>query len=184
MVGVDARSRRRRVLAGTLAPSPSRSASLCVRAEQGAVDIEIRETAEDNFVEAIRLKARPEQEALAAPYVANIAQSKFHTLFERYGIHDGETMVGLAACGMNPVGRTVRIARHAAGAQFQREGHGRGGLRRLVEHLQRVHAAPAVFLCSTKQPDSGLRSASRGTESRSAGRSAPTASAFRLRHSG
>jgi diamine N-acetyltransferase len=89
----------------------------------------IREIATDNFVEAIRLKAKPEQEAFVASNAVSIAQSKFHTFLECYGIYDGATMVGFSACGVNPEDGTVWIVRHMMNAQRQREGLGREGLR-------------------------------------------------------
>ncbi len=116
-------------------------------AEKGRqMDISIREITADNFVEAIRLKVKPEQEAFVASNAVSIAQSKFHTFLECYGIYDGATMVGFSVCGVNPEDGAVWVARHMIDAKRQREGLGREGLRCLVEHLRRAHGASSIYL--------------------------------------
>jgi diamine N-acetyltransferase len=110
------------------------------------MDVQIREITADNFVEAMRLKVKPEQEGFVASNAASIAQSKFHAFLECCGIYAEHEMVGFSACGVNPDDGTVWIVRHMVGAQHQGKGYGREGLRRLVERLRASHAPPAVFL--------------------------------------
>lgn len=108
--------------------------------------VRLCEITADNFVDAIRLRVRSDQEGFVAPNAASIAQSKFHTFLECYGVFDGDVMVGFSACGVNPEDGTVWIVRHMVGAQHQGKGYGRDGLRRLVEHLRASHASPSIFL--------------------------------------
>ena len=63
------------------------------------MNITLREIDESNFVDAIRLEVKPEQSAYVATNAASIAQSKFHTFLECYGIYDSESMVGSSAFG-------------------------------------------------------------------------------------
>lgn len=110
------------------------------------MDIQVRAIDAGNFIEAMRLRVKPEQEGFVAPNAVSIAQSKFHTFLECYGIYDGDTMVGFSACGVSPDDGAIWIARHMVGSQFQGRGYGRAGLRGLTAHLRNKHGAGAVFL--------------------------------------
>lgn len=106
----------------------------------------IREIAEDNFVEAMRLEVKPDQHQFVASNAASIAQSKFHAFLNCYGIYDEATMVGFCAFGKHPENGTVWIVRYMVGAQFQQKGYGRGGLRVLLKHLRQEYDCSSVFL--------------------------------------
>lgn len=110
------------------------------------MDVQIREITEDNFVEALHLEVALEQRSFVASNAASIAQSKFHTFLECYGIYDGDRMVGFAVCGANPEDGTIWIARHMVGAEFQGQGYGRAGLRGIVAHLRAEHGPVPIFL--------------------------------------
>jgi diamine N-acetyltransferase len=129
-----------------MSQSPFRAHAPLRDRERGDLTVHLREITADNFVEAIRLKAKPEQEGLVASNAASIAQSKFHTFLECYGIYDGDEMVGFSACGVNPEDGTVWIVRHMVGAPFQGKGYGRQGLRCIIDHLRQLHPASPIFL--------------------------------------
>ncbi|MHA1442981.1 MAG: GNAT family N-acetyltransferase, partial [Candidatus Heimdallarchaeota archaeon] len=61
--------------------------------------ISVKEISEENWVQAIKLKVKDEQESFVASNAASIAQSKFHTFLECYGIYDKDEMVGFSALG-------------------------------------------------------------------------------------
>jgi len=108
--------------------------------------VSIREITADNFIDAVRLKPTPEQEQFVASNAASIAQSKFHTFLECYGIYDGETMVGFSVFGRNPEDGEIWIARHMVGAEHQRNGFGRAGLQLIVEHMRQTYGCAAIYL--------------------------------------
>jgi len=108
--------------------------------------ITIREITEDNFVDAIRLKVAPDQERFVASNAATIAQSKFHTFLECYGIYHEDGMVGFCAFGKNPEDGAAWIARHMIGAGHQRRGFGRAGLQAVIDHMRVTYGCPSVFL--------------------------------------
>ena len=110
------------------------------------MQVAIREIAEDNFVEAMRLEVKPEQKQFVASNAASIAQSKFHTFLECYGIFDVDTMVGFSAFGKNPEDDTIWIVRHMIGADHQRKGYGSAGLRVLLDHLKAGFECASIFL--------------------------------------
>jgi diamine N-acetyltransferase len=110
------------------------------------MSISIREIREDNFIEAMRLKVNPDQETYVASNPASIAQSKFHTFLECYGIYDGDTMVGFSAFGKHPENETAWIVRFMIGAQHQRQGYGYAGLQAVLDHMQQTYECSSVFL--------------------------------------
>ncbi|MGB2983415.1 MAG: GNAT family N-acetyltransferase [Candidatus Bipolaricaulia bacterium] len=110
------------------------------------MQVTIREITEDNFIEAIRLEPKPEQKQFVASNAASIAQSKFHTFLHCCGIYDGDTMVGFSAFGKNPEDDTIWIVRHMIGAEHQRKGYGRAGLRVLLDHMKRESDCASIFL--------------------------------------
>ena len=110
------------------------------------MQVTIREIDADNFVEAIRLDVKPEQKRFVASNAASIAQSKFHTFLECYGLYDEETMVGFSAFGKNPEDDTIWIARHMIGAEYQGKGYGTAGLQALIDHMESEYECDAIFL--------------------------------------
>ena len=110
------------------------------------MSITIREVTAENFIDAIRLQPTPEQQRFVASNAASIAQSKFDTFLECYGIYNGDTMVGFSAFGKNPDDGEAWIARHMVGAEHQRQGHGRAGLLAIIEHMRRTYECSAIFL--------------------------------------
>ena len=110
------------------------------------MNITLREIDESNFVDAIRLEVKPEQSAYVATNAASIAQSKFHTFLECYGIYDSDSMVGFSAFGKHTQDGSAWIVRHMIGAEFQRRGYGRAGLSALIEHMREVYECSEILL--------------------------------------
>ncbi len=110
------------------------------------MSISIREITAENFVEAIKLKVKKEQENFVASNAASIAQSKFHTYLECYGIYYKDTMVGFAATGKNPDDGEIWIARHMIGAQSQGKGYGKAGLQKIIEMLRTQWKCTSIFV--------------------------------------
>lgn len=110
------------------------------------MEITLQEITADNFVQAIKLKVKQEQEAFVASNAASIAQSKFHPFLQCYGIFVGDEMVGFSAFGKNPQDGEIWIARHMVGEQFQGKGYGKAGLKALVAHLQAAYNCTAIYL--------------------------------------
>jgi len=110
------------------------------------MNVSIREIKADNFIDAIRLKPTPDQAQFVATNAATIAQSKFHTFLECFGIYAGESMVGFSAFGLNPEDGAAWIARHMIGAEYQRQGHGRVGLKAIVAHMRERYGCSSIFL--------------------------------------
>jgi diamine N-acetyltransferase len=110
------------------------------------MDVSIRKITADNFIEAIRLKVKKEQENFVASNAASIAQSKFHTYLECYGIYEGESMVGFSACGKNPEDGTAWIVRHMIAEQYQGQGYGKAGLQALIIHMQTKYQCQTIYL--------------------------------------
>jgi len=108
--------------------------------------IALQEISEGNFIEAMRLEVAPEQKGFVASNAASIAQSKFHTFLECYGIYDEDTMIGFCVFGKNPEDGTSWIVRFMVGAQFQRKGYGKQGVCALINHIQRTHECLSIFL--------------------------------------
>ena len=110
------------------------------------MNIHIQEITADNFIDAIRLRVKPEQEGFVASNAASIAQSKFHTYLECYGIYDGDHMVGFSAFGKNPADGTIWIVRHMVADQYQGKGYGKAGLQALIEYMQAKYQCKTIFL--------------------------------------
>lgn len=118
--------------------------------------ISIQEITADNFVEAIKLKVKKEQENFVASNAASIAQSKFHTFLQCYGIYDGDVMVGFSAFGRNPEDDHIWIARHMVGEQYQGQGYGKAGLRALIEHMQAEYECKTIYLDVTPENQAAI----------------------------
>ena len=110
------------------------------------MDIHVLEITIDNFVEAIRLKVKKDQEGLVASNAVSLAQSKFQPFLKCYGIYDGEVMVGFSAFGRNPDDNMVWIARHMIGEQYQGKGYGKNGLKVLIDHIYAEYQCEQIFL--------------------------------------
>jgi diamine N-acetyltransferase len=110
------------------------------------MQVTLQEISAENFVEAIHLKVKPEQEGFVASNAASIAQSKFHTFLQCYGIYAGDEMVGFSAFGRNPEDGTIWIVRHMIGEQHQGKGYGKAGLHALIAHMQAEFQCSSIFL--------------------------------------
>jgi diamine N-acetyltransferase len=108
--------------------------------------ITIQEITADNFVEAIHLKVKKEQENFVASNAVSIAQSKFHTFLKCFGIYDGNIMVGFSAFGKNPDDGTIWIVRHMIAEQYQGKGYGKRGLQVLIGHLRSEYQCGMIYL--------------------------------------
>jgi len=108
--------------------------------------VNIREITADNFIEAIHLKVKKEQENYVASNAVSIAQSKFHTFLMCVGIYDGDIMVGFSAFGKNPEDETIWIVRHMIAEQYQGKGYGKSGLQTLIDHMQAEYQCKTIYL--------------------------------------
>ena len=110
------------------------------------MEINIQEITAENFIEAIKLKVKPEQENFVASNAASIAQSKFHTFLNCSGIYADDLMVGFSAYGRNPDDDSIWIVRHMIGEQYQGNGYGKAGLKALIAHMQAEFQCTAIYL--------------------------------------
>ena len=108
--------------------------------------ITIREITTDNWVEAIKLKVKDEQENFVASNAISIAQSKFHTFLECYGIYAEDEMVGFSALGKNPEDGTIWIVRHMVDAKHQGKGYGKAGLKAAINFIREKFNPESIFL--------------------------------------
>lgn len=110
------------------------------------MEIDLREITGDNFIDAIRLKVKPEQECFVASNAISLAQSKFQPFLKCYGLFDGDVMVGFSAFGQNPEDDTIWIVRHMIGEQYQGQGYGKKGLQALISHLKSEYQCEMIYL--------------------------------------
>jgi diamine N-acetyltransferase len=108
--------------------------------------ITIQEITEENWVAAIKLKVKDEQDNFVASNAASIAQSKFHTFLECYGIYNKDEMVGFSAFGKNPEDDTIWIVRHMVDAKHQGKGYGKAGLKAVIKFMQEKFKTDSIFL--------------------------------------
>ena len=101
--------------------------------------ITIKEISAENWVAAIKLKVKDEQINFVASNAASIAQSKFHTFLECYGIYNDDEMVGFSAFGINPEDDTVWIVRHMVDEKHQGKGLGKAGLKAVIKFMQKKY---------------------------------------------
>ncbi len=110
------------------------------------MNISLREITADNWVDAIKLKVDVDQEKFVASNAISIAQSKFHSFLECYGIYNEDTMVGFTAFGINPEDDKVWIARYMIDGKHQGKGYGKVALESLLQFLHQKYACSEVFL--------------------------------------
>ena len=110
------------------------------------VEIHIREITADNFIEAIQLKVKKEQEKFVATNAASIAQSKFHTFLQCAGIYAGDIMVGFSAFGKNLEDGTIWIVRHMIAEEYQGKGYGKRGLQELIAYMKAEYHCEKIYL--------------------------------------
>jgi len=108
--------------------------------------VTIREITEENWVEAVRLKVKKEQENFVASNAVSLAQSKFQTFIECYGIYSEDEMVGFSAVGQNPADKTVWLVRHMVDAKHQGKGYGKAGLKKIIEYLRDRYSCSEIYL--------------------------------------
>lgn len=113
--------------------------------------VTIKEITADNWVAAIKLKVKKEQENYVASNAASIAQSKFHTFLECYGIYDEDEMVGFSALGKNPEDDTIWIVRHMVDEKHQGKGYGKKGLKAVIKLMQEKFKPKSIFLDVVKE---------------------------------
>ncbi len=108
--------------------------------------ITVREITAENFIVAMKLEVKEEQKNFVASNAASIAQSKFHTFLECYGIYDDEKMVGFSAFGKNPADGTIWIVRHMIDKNQQGKGYGKAGLKVVIDFLRSKYTCTEIFL--------------------------------------
>ena len=111
----------------------------------------LKEITIENFIDAIKLEVKEDQTNFVASNAASIAQSKFHTFLECYGIYDDEKMVGFSAFGKNPQDGTIWIVRHMIDKKFQGKGYGKAGLKAVINFLQTKYSCIEIFLDVTEE---------------------------------
>jgi len=92
------------------------------------------------------LKVKDDQEKFLASNATSIAQSKFDSFLECFGIYKDDTMVGFAAYGINPEDDTIWIARYMIDQNFQGQGFGIKALNVLLKFMQEKYSCSEIFL--------------------------------------
>ncbi len=108
--------------------------------------VTLREITIENFVDAIKLEVKEDQTNFVASNAASIAQSKFHTFLECYGIYEDEKMVGFSAFGKNPEDGTIWLVRHMVDKNFQGKGYGKAGLKTVIKFLKDKYSCTEIYL--------------------------------------
>ena len=111
-----------------------------------SMSISLKEITAENWLQALKLKVKDEQENFVASNAASIAQSKFHTFLECYGIYNEETMVGFAAFGKNPEDDTIWIVRYMIDQNFQGKGFGKNALPVLISFMKEKYSCTEIYL--------------------------------------
>ncbi|MCK5158230.1 MAG: GNAT family N-acetyltransferase [Candidatus Heimdallarchaeota archaeon] len=108
--------------------------------------IMLKEITIENFIDAMKLEVKEDQTNFVASNAASIAQSKFHTFLECYGIYDEEKMVGFSAFGKNPEDGTIWIVRHMVDKNLQGKGYGKSGLKSVIKFLKNKYSCSEIYL--------------------------------------
>lgn len=108
--------------------------------------ISIREITADNWVDAIKLKVKDDQEDFIASNAISLAQSKFHPHLKCYGIYSDDEMVGFSALGTNPADGTLWIARHMVDTKHQGKGYGKARLKAIIQFMRVKFSPEIIFL--------------------------------------
>jgi len=106
----------------------------------------LKEITIENFIDAMKLEVKEDQVNFVASNAASIAQSKFHTFLECYGIYDEEKMVGFSAFGKNPEDGTIWIVRHMVDKNLQGKGYGKSGLKAVIKFLKNKYSCSEIYL--------------------------------------
>lgn len=101
---------------------------------------------QEGFVAANRLKTKDELEGFISSNVASIAQSKFQTYLECFGIYKDDEMVGFSAFEKNPEDGTCWIIRQMVDAKHQGKGYGKAGLKAVIKLMQEKFKIDSIFL--------------------------------------
>ena len=110
------------------------------------MSVELREITAENWVQAVKLKVKNDQENFVASNAISIAQSKFHTFLKCYGIYNEDTMVGFTAFGRNPEDTEIWIARYMIDQEHQVKGYGKKALQVLIDYLQVEYSCNEIYL--------------------------------------
>jgi len=113
--------------------------------------ITIKEITAENWVDAVKLKVKEEQGNFVATNAVSIAQSKFQSFIECYGIYSDDKMVGFSAIGKNPEDETIWIVRHMIDENFQGKGLGKSGLKTVIMFMKEKFKSDAIFLDVAKE---------------------------------
>ncbi|HUT82026.1 MAG TPA: GNAT family N-acetyltransferase [Candidatus Bathyarchaeia archaeon] len=106
----------------------------------------VKEITEENWIDAIKLKVKKEQEGFVASNAISLAQSKFHPFLECYGIFADEKMIGFSALGINPEDNKLWIARHMIDENSQGQGYGKKGLKAVIEFMNEKFKPKEILL--------------------------------------
>lgn len=121
------------------------------------MEIEIKEITVENWVDAVKLKVKQDQENFIASNAISLAQSKFHPFLECHGFYANEEMVGFSATGRNPQDGKIWIARFMIGEQFQGKGYGKKGSLKLLEFLKEKHDCSEILLDVAPENEAAIR---------------------------
>jgi len=113
------------------------------------MSISLKEITAENWVEAIKLKVKKEQENFVASNAISLAQSKFQPYLECHGLYLDDEMVGFSATGKNPEDGTIWIARFMVGEQFQGKGYASILLKSMLAKIDQQNVP--VYLYTNKE---------------------------------
>ncbi|MDH5450047.1 MAG: GNAT family N-acetyltransferase [Candidatus Bathyarchaeota archaeon] len=114
--------------------------------KEASIVITIREITEENWIQAVKLRVKKEQENFEAANAGYLAQSKFQPYIECYGIYSEGEMIGFSAVGQSPHNKSVWIVRHMVDAKHQGQGYGKAGLKKVIEHLRDKFSCAEIYL--------------------------------------
>lgn len=97
--------------------------------------IELREITQDNWMQAIKLKVRDDQQGFVASNVYSIAQSKFVPTMATMAAYSGETMVGFVMFGTDPDDGSYWIWRLMVDKEHQGQGYGKAILQEVIRRF-------------------------------------------------
>ena len=118
--------------------------------------VTIREITEENWIQAVKLKVKKEQEDFVASNAGSLAESKFRPYLDCFGIYSEGEMVGFSAVGQSPHSRSVWIVRHMVDAKHQGQGYGKAGLKKVIKYLRDKFSCVEIFLDVTPENEVAL----------------------------
>jgi diamine N-acetyltransferase len=117
----------------------------------------LREITRDNWLQCVRLKVAPEQEAFVASNGVSLAQSKYEPEWIPLALYDDEEMVGFVMYGVNRDEGKYWILRVMVDRRFQGRGYGRAAMRLLLDRLRAIPGCDEVAISYEPENDVARR---------------------------